>query len=67
MAHIVRTLGDKIVHANGISRPCCMPENMTKPEDGGSQGTLVRRCITCGARHYEMNAEAGQLFAKYVG
>ena len=65
MVSIVRVLGDKLVRSNGMARPCCLPENMSKPEDGGVYGTLVRKCLTCGARHYEMNAEPGRLGVRF--
>lgn len=64
MVEIIRFLGDGVVRSNGLARPCCMPENMSKPESGGQRGTIVRRCLTCGAQHYEMDAEPGSLLSR---
>jgi hypothetical protein len=61
-------MADSLIPAsqvNGILRPCCaMTENLQtlnrfSPEH--RYGMIVRQCRACGRKHYELQADPGQI------
>jgi len=63
----------QLVQANGLVKPCCMPENLVVSQrgDGEHQGLrgdlVVRVCRTCKARHIELSVKPGHAFARGEG
>lgn len=44
-------------------KECCQKQE-NRVQEQLENGMVVERCVVCGCRHYDLNAEPGVIFAK---